>query len=540
MSWISGSSSVGYIDLLDKLVKAATGQGATAAVVVAGGTGYTVGDIITVTGGTFDFPCKLRVTNVSGGVIQAGGVVISEGGSYTSTPSNPVAVTGPGNDDATFNLTFASNGWTLRRRSQQAASATIGAGGSGGTNGTQTVTLGTVGAVGVTTSAQFSVTVAGNTITAVLGVVTPGLYEKMPTNPVAVTGAGLVGATLNVTSAAPTTQDQVAILEGTGGGSDAILVGIRTYQAVNGASTAFNWALYGFSAFNDGLTFNAQAGISPGDPTVATNVQGAFVPLHNSGASFPIDFWFSITPNRIVTVNKVRNGTVTHYASSYQGFLSRFGSPSEWPYPLFIAGSTTRVRALFNSTIPTYVSSIMELIGVNTGGSNGPGWYWRSDSTWQSVNNSGVASDETSPSRTASGARTLFPVGEATAGSHDIDADDNITGEGGFNLSDAGGADGIIANSGVPGTPNLTLHPTPNTGDALRRPYPLTLQLSEPGPPVELDVVGELDGVFWISAADATTPLTSEDFITIGATRYRVFKSGNRALDYTYFAVEEK
>lgn len=538
MSWILGSSSVGYIDVLDKLIKAATGQGATAVSIVSGGTGYTVGDILDVSGGTFDFRVKIRVTSVSSGVIT--GAVISEGGSYTSNPTNPVAVTGPGNDDATFNLTFASNGWTLRRRSQQAASATIGAGGSGGTNGTQTVTLATTGAVGVTTSAQFSVTVAGGAITAVLGVVTPGLYEKMPTNPVAVTGAGLAGATLNVTSAAPTTQDQVAILEGTGGGSDQIFVGVRTYQAVNGASTAFNWSLHGFSAFNDGLTFDAQANKSPGDPTVATNTTGAFVPLHNNGASFPLDFWFSITPNRIIGEVKVRNATVTHYSSFYLGFLNRFGSPSEWPYPLFIAGSSTRVRALFNSTIITYVSSIGELIATGTGGTNGPGWYLRSDSTWQSIANSGVASDETSPTRSKTQARTSFPIGESSTGVQGVDTDDSITAAGGFTLAANGASDSVIALSGVPGTPNLTLHPTPNTGGGLRRLYPLTVQFAETGPPVEKDIFGELDGVFWVSAADTTTPLTSEDFITVGTTRYRVFQSGNRALDYTYLAIEEK
>lgn len=537
MSWIVGSSSVGYIDMLDKLIKAATGQGVTAVAIQAGGTGYAVGDIVTVTGGTFDFVAKLRVTTVSGGVVT--GVVVSEGGSYTSNPSNPVAVTGPGNDDATFNLTFASNGWTLRRRSQQAASATVGSGGSGGTNGTQTVTLGATGAVGVTTTATFSVTVSGGAITAVLGVVTPGLYEKMPTNPVAVTGAGLMGATLNVTSAAPTTQDQVAILEGTGGGSDQIFVGVRTYQAVNGANTAFNWSLHGFSAFNDGLTFDAQANKSPGDPTLATNIQGAFVPLHNAGASFPLDFWFSITPNRLIAEVKVRNATVTHYSSLYMGFVNRYGSPSEWPYPLFIAGSSTRVRALFDSTIITYVSSIMELIAVSSA-ANGPGWYLRSDSTWQPIANSSVSSDETSPTRAKQQSRTTFPVGESIPGNQDIDNDDLISDNGGFQLSGNGATDCIIALSGVPGTPNLTLHPTPNTGGALRRLYPLTIQFSETGPPAEKDIFGELDGVFWVSAADVTTPLTSEDFITVGTTRYRVFKSGNRALDYTYLAIEEK
>jgi hypothetical protein len=80
----------------------------------------------------------------------------------------------------------------------QMASATVQAGGSGGTNGTQTVTV--VGGTG--TAAQFSVTVSGGAITAVLSVVNPGAYTVLPSlSAVAVTGAGLTGATLNLTQA---------------------------------------------------------------------------------------------------------------------------------------------------------------------------------------------------------------------------------------------------------------------------------------------------------------------------------------------------
>jgi hypothetical protein len=260
MSWVTGTSSVGYLDLLDKFIALATGSGATAiSSIVAAGTGYAVDDVITVSGGTGTFPVKIRVLTISGGTITS--ARIEEGGAYTAAPTNPVAVTGPGNDDATFNLTFASNGWTLRRRTKKAVSATVGAGGSGGTNGTQTVTV--VGGVGVTTAAQFSVTVSGGAITAVLSLVTAGLYEEVPTNPVAVTGASLTGATLNVTWTAATTSDQVVILEGAGGGSDEILVGIKTYQVpdVSTFSTCFNWALFAMTAYSSTLTFANQPGI---------------------------------------------------------------------------------------------------------------------------------------------------------------------------------------------------------------------------------------------------------------------------------------
>lgn len=76
------------------------------------------------------------------------------------------------------------------------SAAVVGAG-TGGTNGTQTVTSvgGKLSAGGL--AAQHSVTISGGVITAVLSTIRPGNYVIPPPNPVQVTGAGLVGATLS-------------------------------------------------------------------------------------------------------------------------------------------------------------------------------------------------------------------------------------------------------------------------------------------------------------------------------------------------------
>jgi hypothetical protein len=76
-------------------------------------------------------------------------------------------------------------------------SATITAGGTGGTPGTQTVT----GTTGTGTKFTASVTVSGGgVITAILSIVSAGVYTVNPTLLTAepVTGASLVGATLNI------------------------------------------------------------------------------------------------------------------------------------------------------------------------------------------------------------------------------------------------------------------------------------------------------------------------------------------------------
>jgi hypothetical protein len=75
-------------------------------------------------------------------------------------------------------------------------SAGIAAPGSGGANGAQLVT----GTTGTGTKFQASVTITGGAITAVIGIVVPGVYSVSPISLVnePVTGAGLTGAALSV------------------------------------------------------------------------------------------------------------------------------------------------------------------------------------------------------------------------------------------------------------------------------------------------------------------------------------------------------
>ena len=73
--------------------------------VAAGGTGYTVGDTLTVVGGLGQIDTELTVSTVSGaGAVT--GVTISNAGQYATAPSNPVSVTGGTGSAATFNLVF--------------------------------------------------------------------------------------------------------------------------------------------------------------------------------------------------------------------------------------------------------------------------------------------------------------------------------------------------------------------------------------------------------------------------------------------------
>ncbi|MFY8090914.1 MAG: beta strand repeat-containing protein, partial [Chitinophagaceae bacterium] len=114
------------------------------------GTGYTIGDLITLAGGTFSAPLTLRVTNVNGtGAITS--AIVSNMGDYTIEPTYPASVTGGTGTGATFTITSLrstatiasmilnnshANGVTLANTFGNYASQT------GGISGTLTLTNG--------------------------------------------------------------------------------------------------------------------------------------------------------------------------------------------------------------------------------------------------------------------------------------------------------------------------------------------------------------------------------------------------------------
>jgi hypothetical protein len=84
-----------------------------ATAIVSGGTGYTVGNVLTVVGGTpVVSATTMTVATVSSGVITS--VTIANFGSYSTLPTNPVSVTAGTGSGATFNLTYSiGNAFTI-------------------------------------------------------------------------------------------------------------------------------------------------------------------------------------------------------------------------------------------------------------------------------------------------------------------------------------------------------------------------------------------------------------------------------------------
>jgi hypothetical protein len=79
----------------------------SAAAPAAGGTGYVVGDVLTVSGGEVTIPAQLTVETVGGsGAITS--VSVSDAGLYPVPPESPAVVTGGTGTNATFTLTFVN------------------------------------------------------------------------------------------------------------------------------------------------------------------------------------------------------------------------------------------------------------------------------------------------------------------------------------------------------------------------------------------------------------------------------------------------
>jgi len=83
---------------------------ANSATISAGGTGYVVGDRITVSGGTSQLAAEFRVDAVSAGAVTA--VSVRKRGYYSALPSNPVSTTGGTGTGCTLTLTTETvYGW---------------------------------------------------------------------------------------------------------------------------------------------------------------------------------------------------------------------------------------------------------------------------------------------------------------------------------------------------------------------------------------------------------------------------------------------
>lgn len=92
--------------------------------VVAKGSGYFVGNVLLISGGTYSAVCRVTVLSVdgTGGILTAS---ITEEGVYSAIPTSPSSHTGGQGTGATFSLTYAIETTTVTNKGNGYDTATI-------------------------------------------------------------------------------------------------------------------------------------------------------------------------------------------------------------------------------------------------------------------------------------------------------------------------------------------------------------------------------------------------------------------------------
>lgn len=516
-------TATSYINLADIIYQTAQNNGVSAVAVNSGGTGYVVGDILTVAGGTTTGAgaATLEVTSVSGGVID--GIKVKMAGAYSSNPTTTAnAVTGGTGSSATIDLTMLAYGWTGNRRTQEAASATVAAGGTGYTVG-DVLTLDSDDGSVVNTAATFTVaTISGGGGTgpvATVTLTTAGSYAEVHGTPTAVSVTGGTGGndcTLNVTFQDATTQDSEFLLEGEGAGSDAICVGFRTYNN----ATVFNWEMAGFTGYSATDIWDNQPGISEGRYDRATpDDGGSFVTMATTAAQ-SIEYWVHIDTYAIA--GAFRNGTT--YPSLYAGWLNPFGTASEFTYPLCVAGNSSNPFLAFNAT-DIFNSGISDPINHDADTGDGPMQYRDAAGVWQQFKN-GFAT------RTQSLDYVVFPAGSPSTGSAGDILEQDLVFEDNFKFSNASGTGALIPQSADPGSPEYNLKQVQDSGGDQTFLWPLTLVAWNSTNTLQ----GELRNCYWIHNDGG---IVAEDDTRISGVDYRFFQAGARSNNWAFWALRE-
>lgn len=354
-----------------------------------------------------------------------------------------------------------------------------------------------------------------------------GVYSSAPSDPVSqgsTDGSG-TGATFNMTYSAngwtadrDTTwsgSEREVIMHGSGGGADSIYVGWRTYQ--NAGAGRYNWELHGFTGFDSGVGHLSQAGVSPGDHESSTD--GCFLTLFNS----TMDYFISVTPYRVILTVQVGS----NYFHAYLGYLNRFATSTEFPYPLVVAGSNGQYDATHDQA--EAMSTLTDPISPSRDYS--PMWLLDQAGTWRPIVNATVSGTSLN---NASTENFTFPCGSCAAAS-----DTNNTPEADrfYNTFGQGDFDEFITKNGS-GSPDGNLEATPGTGDDYRVLWPTLLARSKSSAGgTEQKIWGELDDVFWFGGFGGG--LANEDRIIQGGEVYRVFQNCNRSQVWTYLAIKE-
>jgi len=373
-----------------------------------------------------------------------------------------------------------------------------------------------------TVATQLEVTsVSGGSVTGVR-IYNAGAYTVNPSDSNATTSSGSgTGATFTHTYASTgwtadrnTTwsgSEKEVIMHGSGGGSDVIYVGWRTFSG----SGYYNFELHGMTGYDSALSHSEQPGISPGFHDAASAQQPGCYLLSSNGS---MSYWFNINAYRIIGVVK----TGTAYFNFYLGFGNRFGTTTEYPYPMCVSGHTSDPFALYNQT--QLSSGLSDPWHDDSYTSAGAMMILDLNNAWVQVTNGQSSATGRLQQRDVVVVPAQNPNGNASGGAPQEDRFADAT-----TLSIVFGD--FITQSGI-GTPTYNFVPTDGTNDGWVI-FPCIIVMSSPS----YQIFMELDEVYWVGAYGPTS-LNNEDRI-IGSDVFRVFQNCNRTDSHSFLAIKE-
>ena len=483
---------------------------------VSGGTGYTVGDILTLnaSGAVGIATCRVEVLAVAAGVITQWAMRSS--GAFSILPNFTSAshpTTGGSGTGATFQVTDVEASYA----------AAVASGGNGYAVGNIiTVSGGTLHAGDP--APQFLVTAVSGGVVTALRPYRSTRYDVMPTNPAATTGGAGTGLTVNLsrfswTHPGATSENYVDNvtnfsfwLRGVNAAGGDPFIGVRSIQF----GTARQWGFKCATSFNPLTTFELQPNASPGDYTAPGSSGGQRIPSTEAAVTLFLS-WSARVVNGV-------SRTAPTYEHFHLGlFLPFIDSPAtKYPFPLICAGTTRSdtvdINTAFNgrgvNNENTMHASILHHGESAAGTTGGPHMLRDIVGAWRPFE----------VEQATDGNFAIWPLSEGPGSSTTGLAPNIRTGSGLVDLAspndlaidgDASGGDSVN-----PFNSNTGLNPTPFGPGGQNLYYMVTplIYQTDAGSPMQL--YGELEGVYAINGRG----LASEDRISDAAgVRYFVF-----------------
>jgi len=320
-------------------------------------------------------------------------------------------------------------------------------------------------------------------------------------------------STSPIGASSPNTTEMIFEGDASNGGSPQrkLYFGIRSYETPS--SSIFGWETRGFTGFSDG---------SPEGSIVFEDQPDASPPVYTPMQNTSMTYWIWANERRVIMVVK----TGTAYQWFHAGFLDPFATENENPYPMMVMGST------YDETVP-FSNNALDFSTVCDPGGNGvetpvasgraPMYVRFTDGQWYPIQNfSGTST------AAARGARNVWPLAEFLATDWPTD--------GAMPAALREFRQTMYATT-AGGTPSTLLAQTPGSPDPISPLYPLTIIFNDPS----LQLVGEISGLFWVSASGG---VTAEDKIfdngVSPAQEYLVFQNVHRTDPWEFAAVKDE